>query len=83
LDSRLSAFPLVYKASTQEKRGNMPASTVVRRPLCLSCDMWFGASLDKYQSTSDNVTDVVDRLHDIHYHVNQHLRVDSDQTEPR
>jgi hypothetical protein len=52
---------------------------VIRREQYLPCDLLFGASPDKEQSTSDYMPDLVDWLHDIHQYAHHHLKVASDK----
>ena len=44
----------------------------------MPCDLLFGASPDKEQSTTDYAADLVERLH-IHHFFRQHLKVAIDQ----
>lgn len=46
------------------------------RELCLPCDLLFGTDLDKEQSATDDVMDLVDLLHDTHIYTRQHLKVE-------
>jgi hypothetical protein len=51
--------------------------------LRLPCDMMFGDPPDREQSTTDYASDLVERLHDIHYFARQHLKVASDRMKAR
>jgi hypothetical protein len=58
-----------------------PTTMVFRRELCIPCDLLFEASLNKEQSTTDYVVDLVDWLHEIHHYGCQHLKTASDRME--
>lgn len=55
---KLPCFLLVYRASTIETIGMMPATMVFGRRLCLPCNLLFGVSLDKDQPTTAYVADL-------------------------
>jgi hypothetical protein len=82
-DERLHIFMLACRASTHETISTTPASMVFGRELHLPCDLLFRVPPDKEQSTTDNVVDLEDRLHDIHHYARQHLKVASDRMKAR
>jgi hypothetical protein len=53
------------------------------RELQLPCELLFGSSPDKENSTIDNVADLVDNLHNIHNYAHQHLKLAIDQMKTR
>jgi hypothetical protein len=77
-DKRLSIFLLTYRASTHKVTGTVPTSMAFRGELHLPYDLLFRAALNKEQSVTDCMADLVDRLHDIHHYAHQHLKVASD-----
>jgi hypothetical protein len=66
-DERLPTVLLAYRASTQENTVVTPANMVFGRERRLSCDLMFGAPLDKENSTTDYTVDFVERLHTHHF----------------
>jgi hypothetical protein len=78
-EDRVPIFLLAYRTSTHETTGMTPTSMVFRKDLHLPCDLFFGTSRDKEQSTPEFVSYLVKQMHDIHYIAHQHLKVASDK----
>jgi hypothetical protein len=51
-----------------------PAIVVFGKELRLQCNLLFGAPRDKEQSATDYMAELLDRLHDIHHYLRQHLK---------
>ena len=82
-DERLPIFVLAYRASNHETTGVTPGNMVFGRELRLSCDLMFGAPLDKEQSTTVYNAALVERLHDMQQFDPQNLKVASDRMKAR
>jgi hypothetical protein len=65
-DERLPLFLLDNRASNHDTTGFTPARLVLGPELRLTCDLLFGAPLDKERLTTDHAADLVDHLNDIH-----------------
>jgi hypothetical protein len=63
--------------------GMAPVNTVFGRELHLPCDLLFGATPDKEDSTTDYAANISERLHDINHFAGQHLKAASDRIKAR
>jgi hypothetical protein len=79
LGRKITHLPPGLQAFTHDITGFTSASLVFGLELRLPCDMLFGAPSDKERSTVYLPAHLVDRLHDIHNFVCQHLKLASDR----
>jgi hypothetical protein len=75
-DKKPHFFLLIYKCVNHKTTGMMPASVVVRRELCLPCNLLFGAPPPgKARATRDYLRDLMEQLHETDHFACQHLKV--------